>query len=289
MQKIPPNFCKHIPWEASRKAKNLKEASMAATLEGPSGRTWQVVIRRTAEGTFFASGWAQFVQDQALRELEFLVFRHDGGTRFAAMVFDKSACQREDLLLAGEARPSRKRGRPKKAERARNDSVGRELVTYRAPGEQQLQVACSNPMPLLGQSSEESAGEHGQVKAEAGGGDEVPPRSIAAPSPPRHGPAAAGARTENGCVAKTRSIQDVDLAVAACSIPPSVRRYNGYVSRRRPVSRAERQRAMELGHAFRSSLPYCVIRMSTMHVYYSFMMVSGRQTYRFPVGLWWCL
>jgi hypothetical protein len=271
MQKIPPNFCKHIPWEASRKAKNLKEASMAATLEGPSGRTWQVVIRRTAEGTFFASGWAQFVQDQALRELEFLVFRHDGGTRFAAMVFDKSACEREDLLLACEARPSRKRGRPKKASRAMNDSVGRELVPYSGP------------------SDAGSAGEHSQVKAEAGGGDEVPQCSIiAAPSSPSHGPGAAGAQTENGCVAKTRSIHDVDLAVAACSIPPSVRRYNGYVSRRRPVARAERQRAAEIAHAFRSSLPYCVIRMSTMHVYYSFMMVSGRQTYELMNFLWWC-
>jgi hypothetical protein len=55
-----------------------------------------------------------------------------------------------------------------------------------------------------------------------------------------------------------------------------VRRYNGYVSRRRPVASAERQRAMELANAFRSSLPYCVIRMSTMHVYYYFMMVSSK-------------
>lgn len=49
------------------------------------------------------------------------------------------------------------------------------------------------------------------------------------------------------------------------------------MSRRRPVAGAERQRAMELAYAFRSSLPYCVIRMSTMHVYYSFMV-------RFPTG-----
>jgi hypothetical protein len=153
MQKIPPNFCKHIPWEASRKAKGLKEASMAATVEGPGGRTWRVVIRRTAEGTFFTSGWAQFVQDQALRALEFLVFRHDGGTRFAVMVFDKSACEREDLLLAGEGRPSKKRGRPKKASRASNDSGGMELVPYRAPSGQEPQVRCSNWTPELGQST----------------------------------------------------------------------------------------------------------------------------------------
>ncbi|CAM0882478.1 unnamed protein product [Alopecurus aequalis] len=242
---------------------------MAATLEGPSGRAWQVVIRRTAEGTFFTSGWTKFLQDQALRELEFLVFRHDGGTRFTAMVFDKSACEREDLLLVGQARPSKKRGRPKKAARAKNDSVGKELVPYRAPVDQQPQVAGSNWTPELG-----SAGQCNAAKTEVDG-DELPHCLIAPPSPessPYHGPAET--QTKNGCVVKTRSIQD-ELAVA--NIPASVRRYNGYVSRRRPVTSAERQRAMEIANAFRSSLPYCVVRMSTMHVYYSFMM-------RFPTG-----
>lgn len=162
MQKIPPDFCKHIPWEASRKAKTtLKEASMAATLEGPSGRTWLVVIRRSAEGTFFTSGWPKFVQDQELRELEFLVFRYDGGTRFTAMVFDTTACEREDLLLGADPRRrgrqsnKRRRGartgpsRDANAKRANNkDSVGKELVPYRAPGEQQ--VSCSNWTPESG-------------------------------------------------------------------------------------------------------------------------------------------
>ena len=146
MQKIPPDFCKHIPWEASRKAKTLKEASMAATLEGPSGRTWLVVIRRSAEGTFFTSGWPKFVQDQELRELEFLVFRYDGGTHFTAMVFDTTACEREDLLL-GADQPRRGRQRQNN-KRANKDSVGKELVPYRAPREQQ--VSCSNWTPESG-------------------------------------------------------------------------------------------------------------------------------------------
>lgn len=290
--KIPPNFCKHIPWEASRKVEGLKEASMAATLEGPSGRTWQVVIRRTAEGTFFTAGWPKFVQDQALRELEFLVFRHHGGTSFAAMVFDKSACEREDLLLVGDApRPRKKRGRPRTASRVVNDSAGMELVPYRAPADQQPQVACSDWMPELDKSNG-SAGQHSPVKAEVGAG-ELPLCLIAAPPSasgqlsPSHLPAG----TKDGCAVKTRSIQD-DLAVA--NIPPSVRRYNGYVSRRRPVASAERQRAMELARAFRSSLPYCVIRMSTMHVYYSFMMVSALSNCQMPdracgLSLWYVM
>ncbi|KAI5000170.1 hypothetical protein ZWY2020_004759 [Hordeum vulgare] len=278
--RIPPKFCKHIPWEASRRAEGLTEASMAATLEGPGGRTWQVVIRRTAEGTFFTAGWASFVQDQALRDLEFLVFRHDGGTRFAAMVFDKSACEREDLLLPGDApRPRKKRGRPRTASRAVDGSAGMELVPYRAPADQQPQAACSDGMPESDKSNGSAGqGRHSPVKAEVGAG-ELPLCLIAAPpsaSGQQLSPSRLPAGTKDGCAvrSRTRSIHD-DLTVA--NIPPSVRKYNGYVSRRRPVASAERQRAMELARAFRSSLPYCVIRMSTMHVYYSFMM-------RFPTG-----
>ncbi|TKW16519.1 hypothetical protein SEVIR_5G304500v4 [Setaria viridis] len=291
--KIPPDFCKHIPWEASRKARTLKEASMAATLEGPSGQTWLVVIRRSAEGTFFTSGWPKFVRDQALRELEFLVFRYDGDTHFTAMVFDTTACEREDLLLGGDPRrrrESKKRGHAAKgpsrdAKRTRKDSsVGKEMVPYRAtPGDRQLQVACSNWTP------EPAAG---AVKTEVEDADElalcvVIPAPTPPPQPQQDDPAPTRRRgpqpQEDGGAVKTRSIHEhpqaaaAALAAAAENIPASVRRYKGYVSRRRPVTGAERQRAMELAYAFRSSLPYCVVRMSTMHVYYSFMM-------RFPTG-----
>ncbi|XP_006644645.1 B3 domain-containing protein Os01g0723500 [Oryza brachyantha] len=275
--KIPPNFCKHIPWEESSKAKSLKEASMAATLEGPSGRTWLVVIHRTTEGTFFTSGWPKFVQDQALRDLEFVVFRYDGNTHFTAMVFDRTACEREDLIGGGGDRPRKKRGRrPRDASRdtprPKKDSVGKELVTYRAsPSGQQLQILDSNWTTEPGSAA---------VKNEEDA-EEPPLRALpAAPAQrasPRRVPEGAldvdGAAARRGSV-KTRSLQD-DLALA--SIPPSIQRYKGYVSRRRPVTTAERQRATEIAHAFRSPLPYCVIRMSTMHVYYSFMM-------RFPTG-----
>ncbi|KAF8678601.1 hypothetical protein HU200_046219 [Digitaria exilis] len=291
--KIPPDFCKHIPWEASRKAKTLREASMAATLEGPSGRTWLVVIRRSAEGTFFTSGWPKFVQDQALRELEFLVFRYDGDTHFTAMVFDTSACEREDLLLGGDdsaddprrGRRPTKRGRPRKTttpkrdatKRARKDSVGKEMVPYRAPpGDRQLQAACFKGTP-------ESAA--GAVKTEIEDADELALCVMISAPPPQQDPAPAARRTgpqpQDGGAAKTRSIHEDILQAAALAddadIPASVRRYKGYVSRRRAVTGTERQRAMELAYAFRSSVPYCVIRMSTMHVYYSFMM-------RFPTG-----
>lgn len=123
----------------------------------------------------------------------------------------------------------------------------------------------------------------GAVKTEIEDGDEVAlcvmipaPAPSEDRAPPKRGPEPQvqdqdGAEKRRRAV-KTRSIHE-DLQALA-DIPDSVRRYKGYVSHRRPVTGAERQRAMELAYAFRSSLPYCVVRMSTMHVYYSFMMVS---------------
>jgi len=107
-----------------------------------------------------------------------------------------------------------------------------------------------------------------------------PPQDDPAPTKRRRwGPQPQDPGAETRRVVKTRSIhEDLQAAAAAvpddADIPACVRRYRGYVSRRRPVTGAERQLAMELAYAFRSPLPYCVIRMSTMHVYYSFMMVS---------------
>ncbi|TVU35254.1 hypothetical protein EJB05_17132, partial [Eragrostis curvula] len=250
--KDPAKLLQAHPLGGVKEAKSLKEASMAATLEGPSGRTWLVVIRRSAEGTFFTSGWPKFVQDQALRELEFLVFRYDGNTRFTAMVFDTSGCEREDLLLGGAGAEPRtrgkKRGRPSTASRG---GVARDY--------------------------EEQGRAAGTVKAEAEDADELA-LCVVIPAPTPSSPQQADGEESSSRAAatKTRSLHD-DLAEMAEDIPASVRRYKGYVSRRRPVTGAELQRAMELAYAFRSSLPYCVMRMSTMHVYYSFMM-------RFPTG-----
>lgn len=81
-----------------------------------------------------------------MRELEFLVLPYDGNTHFTAMVFDTTACERQDLLLGTgprRGRQSNKRRRWRRARTAlsRDDdasakrdkdySVGK--VPYRAP------------------------------------------------------------------------------------------------------------------------------------------------------------
>lgn len=70
-----------------------------AMLEGPTGRTWYISIERNTEGVFFTDGWPRFVQDHGLKEHEFLVFRYNGNMHFSLLIFDTSACEREDFAF----------------------------------------------------------------------------------------------------------------------------------------------------------------------------------------------
>ncbi|KAG6503952.1 hypothetical protein ZIOFF_036276 [Zingiber officinale] len=106
--RIPPKFLKHIPGPAT-------ESKTAIFLHGPSGSKWSVELRRNREGTFLASGWSKFVKDHSLKECEFLVFRYDGNMHFTVLLFDTTACEREDAFAVRRwKQPWKTRGhRPK--------------------------------------------------------------------------------------------------------------------------------------------------------------------------------
>ncbi|XP_039121998.1 B3 domain-containing protein Os01g0723500-like [Dioscorea cayenensis subsp. rotundata] len=86
--RIPVEFLKHISTATSK----------SFTLQGPSGRCWNAELSKRNKGTFLCGGWAEFAEDHALREYEFLVFRYDGDFCFTVMIFGVNACEREDLF-----------------------------------------------------------------------------------------------------------------------------------------------------------------------------------------------
>ncbi|XP_039121997.1 B3 domain-containing protein Os01g0723500-like [Dioscorea cayenensis subsp. rotundata] len=85
---IPVEFLKHISTATSERV----------TLKGPSGRCWNAELNKSRKGTFLCGGWADFAEDHALREYEFLVFRYDGDFCFTVKIFGVNACEREDLF-----------------------------------------------------------------------------------------------------------------------------------------------------------------------------------------------
>ncbi|XP_077239726.1 putative B3 domain-containing protein Os03g0621600 [Tasmannia lanceolata] len=87
--RIPPAFMKHISMEASSRT--------TAVLKGHRGSIWHVELRKKINGTYIQDGWKEFSQAHALRESEFLLFRYDGDLHFSVQIYDKTACEREDI------------------------------------------------------------------------------------------------------------------------------------------------------------------------------------------------
>ncbi|KAF3328455.1 B3 domain-containing protein [Carex littledalei] len=70
--------------------------TMTASLEGPTGRTWYTELEKTTTGVFFNAGWSKFARDHSLMEHELLIFRYNGCMSFTVVIFDKTACEKED-------------------------------------------------------------------------------------------------------------------------------------------------------------------------------------------------
>ncbi|XP_077218667.1 B3 domain-containing protein Os01g0723500-like [Tasmannia lanceolata] len=90
--RIPPAFMKHISEEVSSKR--------TAILEGPSNKVWHVELSQKTNGTYLQDGWEEFVKAHSLKVSEFLVFRYDGNMSFNVLIFDKTACEREDIFTS---------------------------------------------------------------------------------------------------------------------------------------------------------------------------------------------
>ncbi|PON70123.1 B3 DNA binding domain containing protein [Parasponia andersonii] len=83
--KIPSKFVRHMEGRSSG----------LVTLEGPSGKTWQVDLLQQNEDLFLRHGWPVFVRDNYVECGDFLIFRYDGELHFTVQVFDQSACEKE--------------------------------------------------------------------------------------------------------------------------------------------------------------------------------------------------
>ncbi|PKA54591.1 B3 domain-containing protein [Apostasia shenzhenica] len=99
-RRIPPNFLQHISSEASK----------TATLQGPCGSHWHVELSTTENGTFLSRGWSKFLQDQSLKQFEFLVFQYNGSMHFTVLIFGTTACLREDLSADQSRKPAELNG-----------------------------------------------------------------------------------------------------------------------------------------------------------------------------------
>ncbi|KAH7651328.1 B3 DNA binding domain-containing protein [Dioscorea alata] len=215
--KIPVRFMKHISMKSLEKV----------VLRGPSGSRWPVKLSRTGKGTFLSDGWMNFVKTHALREYEFLVFRYNGRTLFDVLVFDITACEREDLFNIRR----RKRLRKHKLEVL---SLPQPEVIKTELKETQIQDVVY-PVTMIKDACPDSVQGESLVNSETDKHVEI-------------------------------KVEVTEIPIVAAS-PKKCLKTQGYLSRRRPVSDEERSKAWEAANSFMSNFPYTVVCLSALHVY----------------------
>lgn len=67
----------------------------AVRLEVPTGRAWEVGLRRDEDGLYLQDGWAGFLEDCRVGLGYLLLFRQEGDSRFFVVVFDITTCEIE--------------------------------------------------------------------------------------------------------------------------------------------------------------------------------------------------
>ncbi|WOK99300.1 hypothetical protein Cni_G08012 [Canna indica] len=234
-ERIPPKFKKYISNAGSKRV---------IILQGPSGSNWRVQLGRQATDIFLTKGWPKFVKDHSLKEHEFLVFQYDGDMHFTVLIFDTTACEREDAFTVRPWRkrtPSQggtgKRGRPRKGavsavKKEVADEHGLSLELIKVKQEEDYET---KPFQIL--------------PSDAG-------RCLISPAP--------------GCNIKVK-VEQCELPISRIYRKPDGRK--GYISRKRAVSEKERLRAQEAANSFTSVFPYIVMRMMATHVQRPYMRI----------------
>ncbi|KAM0945734.1 putative transcription factor B3-Domain family [Dioscorea sansibarensis] len=221
--RIPVEFLKHISTATSK----------GVTLQGPSGRCWNAELGKSDKGTFLCGGWAEFAEDHALREYEFLVFRYDGEFCFTVKIFGVNACEREDLFMIY---------RQKRRKLCEVKDKSRQLV--------------------------ESSLDVGHVLRSQVVKKEVRNDDVSVLGPDADG----GKYLNRDCLERSETVKDVkiksergDPPVELIASPKKVSK-RSCLSNRQLVIHEERSQAREAANSFTSNFPFTTVKICRSHI-----------------------
>ncbi|KAJ4963153.1 hypothetical protein NE237_023092 [Protea cynaroides] len=80
-----------IPTEFTRQY--AKEVAEVAVIKVPSGRKWQIEVKKVDGTVWFRNGFRGFLKYYSISIGHFLVFRYDGNSTFSVFIFNQSACE----------------------------------------------------------------------------------------------------------------------------------------------------------------------------------------------------
>ncbi|KAF8405109.1 hypothetical protein HHK36_010007 [Tetracentron sinense] len=245
-----------IPRKFVKKSGNT--LSDVAFLKVPSGTIWRVGLRKADGEVWFQNGWQEFVEYHSIRDGHFLVFRYDGNSHFHVLIFDMSASEieypfdtkkfeepkkeisEEDFVETLDASPrcqTRRDGAPLPC--LHSCMVKRTESTYETRNTYNLR-ALVPPFRCKGVQFSERQPTQSEK-------DEVEPHCSV-----------------------PRSTRGHDFYVKqesqSLSSAKSFVHSKGFVTRRRPVTTHEIDRALQTARAFKSENPFCMIIMRRSYV-----------------------
>ncbi|KAF8405108.1 hypothetical protein HHK36_010006 [Tetracentron sinense] len=254
-----------IPRKFVRKFRNT--LSDVAFLKVPSGKIWRVGLRKADGEVWFQNGWQEFMEYHSIHDGHFLVFRYDGNSHFHVLIFDMSACEieypfdtkkfeepkkeisEEDFAETLDASPpcqTRRDGAPLPRLRSRmvtsTESIYETRNTYNlralVPPFRHKGVQFSESQPT--QSEKDNVEPHCSVRKSTRG-------------------------------------HDFYFEQESQSLPSakSCMHSNGFVTRRRPVTTHEIDRALQTARAFKSENPFFMVIMRKSYVNAQFILVSS--------------
>ncbi|TVU25393.1 hypothetical protein EJB05_27888, partial [Eragrostis curvula] len=259
---IPPPFYQYLEEEPNR----------WISLKGPSGNSWQVMLTSGSKGLAFMQGWKEFVMDHFLNWGHFLVFTYDGCSEFSVIVLCPSGIDDKSAL---DAQPSK--------EIVVKEEVGQWVLDTKAAATSKKELPAV-PSVEGNRKIRKRVRQLNDVKVN---GPALKRNISAQTKHEERKPEAIGSTSKAAPTFVLNSKKDLQYVLDESSsgnktqirpkdVPRSVMskkfRLPVVISQRRPITQAEKDRALKRAKEFKSKNPLALQVMTSCHVYAGFFM-----------------
>ncbi|KAL5204187.1 hypothetical protein ABZP36_009058 [Zizania latifolia] len=248
------------------------------SLKGQSGNTWSVELASDSKGFFFGHGWKFFVRDHSIERGQFIVFTYDRRSHFSVTIFDTSGVEK---MSARYAQPSK--GLTVKTENE-NDEGGMDNAAVTS--KKMTSPAKESNRTTRKRTRDTDVVNRSLLKTSESNILESAKRKHARASV---GTSKAASTSHNSTEDSSDSMSGEDISCnkspkipILCNLSKDVPRHGKLsmkgqrqltvLSQRRPVTEAEKDRALERAKEFKSKNPFALQIMMESYVYVGFFM-----------------
>ncbi|KAJ4961094.1 hypothetical protein NE237_021004 [Protea cynaroides] len=217
-----------------------KQLVNRATIKTLSGKAWTIELEKRDEDLFFKQGWADFVRDHSLNEGDILIFQYEGDSTFAVSMFDSLSGYEK----VGSGLPSNLETRQTNIHLESMNNTHDDFIS------------------LESEPSETESEDHNPSRKKARFADSSSKKCLRSTQLSSYSKGKSGRK-------KPKSI---DTGKKIINLDKNYHYPLAFVSGRRPVSLAEKEKAHQLALAFRSTKPSFIVTMVPTSVSKRFFM-----------------